>query len=169
MNADNRETLYSLLKLIPYAVITLIIIALIIALFYSTVFRGHTKVQEPSFDIGSIQQVQEALDEDDEGVVIINGSEYQPYCELVNQHGDSIIDQLMIGNPIAYGNPEGAIFTYFSPILNLPDGQWIASFGENGSAGVLTKENCQTLWKRTDADEVPEWLEAFRQKQLNDE
>ena len=123
-----------------------------IIVFYAVVFH-HEPFIEPSFDLADLEEVYDSPLLDGSNTYSINGSDYEIFCEL------KLRKDLTFGDPIAYvKHIDPAYYEYFSPITSLPDGEWLASFKESGSGGVINRKNRLYILKRTDVDDIPGWL-----------
>ena len=148
-------------------IITLLILLFVViyAIYILTSGRIH-KPQNATVELDSLQQVMETVGPDGESAVLIEGTVYKPYCDFGYVDGVNILERIEISDPIAYSFVGEQFYIYYSNITNLPEKEWIASFGEDGSAGKITKNNCQMIWKAEDTETVPEWLESYRDDYL---
>lgn len=148
------------------AILCLLLIAAIVCIgivvFYAVVFH-HEPFIEPSIDLTGLEKVYDSPVIDGDNTYSINGSDYEIYCKLDLRNKD--VKELSFGGPIAYVNHlSPAYYEYFSPITDFPDGEWLVSFKESGNGGVITKKNSLYILRRTDVDEIPDWLIAEHSK-----
>ena len=160
---------YSRRKAITRTVNVIILIVMVLLLVYTIhvlTSGGRNKPQVPTVDLSDLAKVSESADQTGEGFVIIDGTVYKPFCDFGYIDGPNILERIETGDPVAYSLVGGRYYVYYSRITNLPENEWIASFGEDGSAGMITADNGQMLWKAEGAESVPEWLENYRKEYL---
>ena len=152
----SNETKTGLIRAILCVILIALIICLGIVVFYTVVFH-HEPFIEPTIDLTNMEKVQDSPVIDGGNTYTINGSEYDIYCEL--DLGNKNVKNLSFGEPIAYVNHIApAYYEYFASMADYPEGEWLVSFKESGNGGVITKKNSLYILKRTDVDEIPEWL-----------
>lgn len=149
-------TKLSLFKLILYIVLLLIIAGLGVALYCAVVFHEPV-IDEPTINLENLINVDDENFVDENYSIVINDDQYDLYCKLDFNKAEK--EGLSFGEPIAYTFNKGQhYYSYYVQIFGLPEGDWIASFKEDGSKGIITNKNCEYIWKRSDAA-IPGWLQ----------
>lgn len=134
-----KETLKYFIMNLKYVLIIIGIIVIGVVLFYIVMFNEPIVI-EPTISLDELENVSDSkVNINDNGIAIINDHSYEMYCKL--DLGNEQIKELSIGEPIAYTFYNGQhYYSYYCPITNLPDGQWLVSFKENGSYGEINKK-----------------------------
>lgn len=147
-----NETALSLIKLAKYAILLLIAIGVGLFLWFNITFHKPIVI-EPTINIENLINIDDDIFVDDYFVIEIDGSEYEEYCEF--DYKKMIKRGFSFGEPVAYTYHRGPhYYSYYVPIIGLPEGEWFASFREDGSAGKISKKNCEFIWKKVGADDV---------------
>ena len=152
-----------------HAIKVLLILAAVICIgvmgFYLIVFNlAHEPFIEPTIDISEMESVRDSILFDGSDSVTIDGSEYEIYCKL-----KPVLKDMEFGEPFAYiGHISPAYYEYFVTVTSLTEGEWLASFKESGTEGEINRRNALYVWKRSDVDEIPGWLQEAHRKYVND-
>lgn len=150
------ETKTGLIRAIICVILIALIICLGIVVFYTVAFH-HEPFIEPTIDLTNLEKVYDSPIFDGGNTYSINGSEYEIYAQLNLRNKNA--KELTFGEPIAYvGHIDPAFYEYFAPITDYPEGEWLVSFKESGKGFEITRKNSLYILKRTDVDEIPEWL-----------
>lgn len=156
-----NDTKVGLVRALLCLIVVIAMVCVGIIVFYAIVFH-HEPFVEPSIDLTDLEEVHDGPLLDGSSTYSINGSEYEVYCKL------KLRKDLTFGDPIAYvEHISPAYYEYFSPITSFPDGEWLASFKESGSGGVINRKNRLYILKRTDVDEMPTWVAVEHKKYID--
>ena len=158
MKVMSDDTRIGLIRAALCLLVVVMIVCIGIVAFYTIIFH-HEPFIEPSVDLTDLEEVYDSPVFDVNDTYSINGSEYEIYCKL------KLRKDLTFGNPIAYvAHIDPAYYEYFSPITSLPDGEWLVSFKESGTGGVITRKNRLYILKRADVEDVLDWLAKEHEK-----